>query len=321
MLRILRLAALPILMMLASCSSAPIGTSGTTPAPTFSPTGLTASNATPSATNAPGAAIPNFTHIFVILMENEEYSNVVGSGEAPYITGLAHQYAQALNFYGTSHPSLPNYLELLGGNTFSITSDCSSCFVNATNLVDQLEAGHKTWKAYMEDMPTPCYVGSSGDYAQRHNPFIYFDNIRNNASRCANIVPLTQFSHDLTASTLPDFIWITPNLCHDMHDCSVSTGDAWLKGFLPKIFQSSAWASSALFLVWDEGNTGAGCCQLAHGGHIPMLVISPLGKPGYTSRVNYDHASLLLTIETAWNLGTMRDSSCACTAVMSDFFA
>jgi phospholipase C len=210
---------------------------------------------------------------------------------------------------------------LLGGSTFGISSDCTDCFVNSVNLVDQLEAARKTWKAYMEDMPSSCYVGDAGAYAQRHNPFIYFDNIRTNAARCANIVPFTQFQTDLTANALPDFVWITPNLCHDMHDCSVNTGDAWLKSVLPGIFHSSAWASSALFLVWDEGSTNAGCCQLAQGGHIPMLVISPLGKPGFASSVNYDHASLLRTIEAAWKLGTLRDSGCACTSVMSDFFS
>lgn len=305
MLRIPRMAALLFLVVLTSCSSpAPV-----VPVVTFGPTG------------SAGTGIPNFKHIIVLVMENEEYSAVVGSSEAPYITSLAHQFSQAANFYGTSHPSLPNYLELLGGSTFGITSDCTDCFINSINLVDQLEAAHKTWKAYMEDMPSPCYVGSTDTYAQRHNPFIYFDDIRNTLARCANVVPLTQLPGDLAANALPDFIWITPNLCHDMHDCSVHEGDTWLKGFLPLLLQSGAWDSSALFLVWDEGSTDDGCCQIAHGGHIPMLVISPLGKPGFTSQVNYDHAALLRTIQAAWNLGTLRDSSCKCTAVMSDFFA
>ena len=269
---------------------------------------------------APARGLPNFKHIFIILMENKESGDVIGSSDAPYINSLAHQYAMAANYYGVSHPSLPNYLELLGGSTFGITSDCTDCFVNSSNLTDQLDAAHKSWKAYMEDMPSPCYVGDAGDYAQKHDPFIYFNDIRNNSARCANIVPLTRFGSDLAANALPNLVWITPNLCHDMHDCDVSTGDNWLKGFLPQILNSPAWQSSALFLLWDEGNSNAGCCQVAQGGHIPMLVVSPLGKLGYVSTVNYDHASVLLTIEDAWGLPRLGDAACACTQPLTDFF-
>ncbi len=285
------------------------------------------------ATLPPGAtgtgtptSIPGFSHIFVIMMENKEYSTVMGSSAAPYINSLAHQYGVAANYYGITHPSLPNYLELLGGSTFGIKTDCSphpaSCHVNAPNLVDQLERAHKSWRAYMEDMPGPCFVGNAYPYAARHNPFIYFDDIRNDPARCANIVPLTNFAHDLATDNLPDFVWITPNLCHDMHDCGVSAGDTWLQNFLPQILHTAFRRPQiAIFLVWDEGSTSAGCCQIASGGHVPMLVISPLGKQGFTSSVNYTHASLLLTIERAWNLGTLNDTDCACTAPMSDFFA
>ena len=145
-----------VLALLAGCAS--IGPqAASSPAPT-----------------APVRALPNFSHIYVILMENEEQSGVIGSSAAPYINSLARQYAQASQYFGVSHPSLPNYLELLGGSTFGISSDCTDCFVNAPNLADQLDAAHKSWKAYMEDMPSPCFVGNAGDYAQKHDPFIYF---------------------------------------------------------------------------------------------------------------------------------------------------
>jgi len=254
-------------------------------------------------------------------MENEEASDIIGSSDAPYINSLAQHYSMAANYYGVSHPSLPNYLELIGGSTFGVDSDCTDCFVNASNLVDQLDSVHKSWKAYMEDMPSPCFAGDVGDYAQKHDPFIYFDDVRNNPARCANIVPLSGFASTLQANRLPDFVWITPNLCHDMHDCDVGTGDTWLKGFLPQILHSPAWQSSVLFLLWDEGTSDAGCCQIAQGGHIPMLVISPLGKPGFVSSVNYDHASVLLTIEEAWGLGKLRDAACSCTTPLTAFFS
>jgi phosphatidylinositol-3-phosphatase len=303
--KIVSLAAAALLLVLASCSSGP-----------SSPTLVTDNTALPAPTGL-SSGLPNFKHIFILLMENQESGDVIGNASAPYINRLAHQYGMAARYYGISHPSLPNYLELLGGSTFGISSDCTDCFVNAVNLVDQVERAHKSWKAYMEGMPSPCFVGDAGDYAQRHNPFIYFDDIRTNPTRCANIVPLGA----LNANALPDLVWITPNLCHDMHDCDVSTGDRWLQGFLPRILNSAAWPGSALFLLWDEGSSDAGCCQVAQGGHIPMLMLSSPGKPGYVSQVEYDHASVLRTIEDAWGLGRLRDAACACTNALSDLFA
>ena len=313
-----------LVIVLASCSSStpsrvtsPTSTSPGTSSPITVPSGTAATTPTTQS-----SGLPNFSHIFIILMENQNADSVIGNSAAPYINSLAHQYSTAANYFGVSHPSLPNYLELLGGSTFGVTSDCTDCFVNQSNLVDQLETAHKSWKAYMENIPSPCYVGDSGSYAQKHDPFIYFDDIRNNAARCDNIVPLSGFSSDLSESHVPDFVWITPNLCHDMHDCGVSTGDSWLKGFLPQILNSPAWPSSALFLLWDEGEgTNAGCCQIAHGGTVPMLVISPLSKPGFTSQTAYDHASMLLTVEEAWRLERLRDAACSCTTPLTDFFS
>ncbi len=267
-------------------------------------------------------SIPAFSHVFEIVMENHEASSIIGSSSAPYMNSLAQKYGLATNYYGIRHPSLPNYLALIGGDTFGITSDCTTCFVNAPNLVDQFEGAGKSWKAYMESMPKPCYIGDSGSlYRQKHNPFIYFDNIRKNTVRCNNIVPLTQFDTDLQNQTVPDYVWITPNMCNDMHDCSVSTGDTWLKTWVGKILASPAWQQNGvLFITFDEGSTNAGCCIVAAGGKIVTLVISPLGKPSYQSSIAYDHYSLLRTIEEAWGLPLLANAGCDCSASMLDFF-
>jgi hypothetical protein len=270
-----------------------------------------------SATNG----IPVFSHVFQIVMENHEYSSVIGNSSAPYTNSLAQQYGLATNYYGIRHPSLPNYLAMIGGDTFGITSDCTTCFVNATNLVDRLEGAGKSWKAYMESMPSPCFVGDSGQYVQRHNPFIYFDDIRTNTARCNKIVPFTQFTTDIQNNSLPNYAWITPNLCNDTHDCGVSTGDTWLKTWVPKILASPAWQQNGvLFITYDEGSSSAGCCTYATGGHIVTLVISPLGKAAYQSTVAYDHYSLLHTVENAWGLSELGKTTCACSPPMSDFF-
>jgi acid phosphatase len=268
--------------------------------------------ARPSAAAPP---LPNFSHVFIIVMENHEYGSIIGNASAPYLNSLAQQYSLATNYDGVSHPSLPNYLALTGGDTFGIRSDCTTCFVNQPNIVDRLEAAGKSWKAYMESMPSPCFVGDSGSlYRQKHNPFIYFDDIRTNAARCNKIVPYSQFATDLAANRLPNYVWITPNMCHDMHDCSVSTGDAWLKTEVPTILASAAWKQNGvLFITFDEGSSSTG-----GGGHIPTLVISPLGRPSYQSNIAYNHYALLRTVMAAWGLAPLANDATA--APMSDFF-
>lgn len=285
---------------------------------------VTATSATHlPATAASARPVPAFKHIFVIVMENKDYSRIIGSDQAPYMSALAQQHGVASNSYGIRHPSLPNYLAITGGDTFGITSNCTDCFVNQPNLVDQLEASGKSWKAYMESMPSPCFVGDAVPlYKQKHNPFIYYDNIRTNPARCNKIVPFTQFTADIKANALPDFVWITPNMCSDMHDCPVSAGDIWLKTWVPQILASPAWKDQGvLFITFDEGTGTSGCCGNAAGGRIATLVLSPLGRPGFTSEVPYTHYSLLRTIETAWKLPLMGQADCDCALPMADFFS
>ena len=271
-------------------------------------------------TPRPGA-LPSFSHIFVIVMENTEYGDIIGNSSAHYINSLANTYGLATQYYAVTHPSLPNYLALVGGDTFGITSDCTNCFVNAPNLVDALEASHKTWRAYMEGLPSPCFVGDAYPYMQKHDPFVYFDDVRNNPTRCRNIVPLTGLAGDLRAGTAPDFVWITPNMCHDMHDCSTATGDAWLSQEVPLILASSAWKQGgALFITWDEGTSNDGCCAYAAGGRVATLVISPVGKSGFQSAMPHDHYSLLRTIADALHLTEPGHAADPATAPLTEFF-
>ncbi len=286
---------------------------------------ITATSPTkPSATPLLSISIPAFSHVFIIMMENEAIDQILGNTNAPYINSLAQQHAVAANYYGIIHPSLPNYIAAISGDTQGITSNCTDCFVAAPNISDQIEAAGKTWKAYMESMPSPCFVGDSGRlYRQKHNPFIYFDNIRNNPARCANIVPFSQFDADLQANTLPDYVWITPNMCNSLHDCSLETGDTWLQTWVSKILAAPAWQQNGvLFLTFDESNGGDnnGCCVYAAGGHILTLVISPLAKPAYQSQIAYDHYSLLRTIEQAWGMPLLGKANCDCSQPMADFF-
>lgn len=269
--------------------------------------------------------IPAFSHIFIIMLENKSYGEIIGNTSAPYINHLADQYAVATNYYGIRHPSLPNYIAAISGDTHGITSNCTSCFVDAPTVVDQIESVGKTWKAYQESMPSPCFVGNAGRlYQQKHNPFIYFDAIRTNPARCANVVPFSQFEVDLQANTLPNYVWITPNMCNSMHDCPIATGDSWLQTWVEKLLASPAWRQKGLLLLtFDESGTSdnSGCCQYAAGGHILTIVISPLAKSAYRSQIAYDHYSLLRTIEESWGMPLLANANCDCSLPLGDFFS
>jgi hypothetical protein len=261
---------------------------------------------------------PGSSRVAVIVMENEEYGSVVGSRSAPFINRLAGRYAVARAMYAIGHPSLPNYLALTGGSTFGIHSDCTSCSVDATSLVDQLQSSHISWRAYMEDLPHPCFTGaSSGAYAKKHDPFAYYTRITRDPARCGRIVPLSQLAADERAGALPRYIWITPNLCNDMHwqaGCPgsnatrVQSGDTWLSQLLPQVFASADYQAgrTLVLLTWDEGNesstSGIDCTTQANidstGCHVGLIAASAYITPGTRDATRYTPYSTLAAIET-----------------------
>ena len=259
----------------------------------------------------PAAAVPasSTSHVVVIVMENREYGRVMRG--APYVAGLARTYASASSLFAIRHPSLPNYLALTGGSTFGIGSDCTSCHVRSTNLVDQLQAAHRSWKAYMEGLPHPCYKGArAGDYAKKHDPFLYYDDVASSRRRCGHVVPATQLGRDLRARRLPTFAWITPDLCDDTHDCSLTTGDRYLARLVPSVLRGLG-PHGVLILTWDEGDSDAGCCGVARGGQIATVVAGPDVRRGTTIPGDLTHYSTLRTIEDLLGLPPMRAAASA----------
>lgn len=271
----------------------------------------------PGAGSALATGTPNFAHVFVIVMENQGNTAIVGNtASAPYFNSLIARSGLATNYAAVAHPSLPNYLALAGGSTFGVTSDCTTCYVSAPNIADEIQASGRSWKGYEESMPAPCFVGDSYPYMQKHDPLMYFNDIRTNPSACANIVPYSQLGADLASTaTTPSFGLITPNMCDDMHDCPVSAGDAWLSGAVPAILSSPAFTrqNSALFITWDEDEDAGGPNKVA------TLVAGPSVLAGSTSGAAYTHYSLLKTIESAWNLPALTANDAAASP-MNDFF-
>jgi hypothetical protein len=252
-------------------------------------------------------------HIAVVVMENTEYGQVIGGGAAPYISSLARAYGLATGSYAITHPSLPNYLALTGGSTFGISSDCTDCSVPGSGLAGQLQSRHVSWKAYMEGLPHPCFIGADqGNYAKKHDPFVYYQALVRNPAACRKVVALRVLYRDEARHSLPTFVWITPNLCHDMHDCDLRTGDRFLAGLLPPLLRSLG-QNGILFLTWDEGTSDNGCCRLARGGHIVTVVAGPGARRGARLPTPVDHYSLLQTTEDLLDLSRLGGAACGCT--------
>jgi hypothetical protein len=243
------------------------------------------------------------SHVVVIVMENAESDEVLGSASAPYINSLAARYALASESYAIRHPSLPNYLALTSGTTAGISSDCTGCRVRTRNIVDQLEAAGLTWKAYLEDVPGPCFSGAgAGGYAKKHNPFAYYTDVAGVAARCRRLVGFEQLATDLRRGRLPTFAWITPNLCDDGHDCGVTGGDRFLARTVPALMRALG-PHGLLLVTWDEGISDHGCCGgAAHGGHVLTLAIGPGVRRGARLRAPVDHYGTLATIEQVLGL-------------------
>jgi phospholipase C len=298
-----------IVLLGAGCAGGdgPAGTSLTRPTMT---TARVAGSTSRSAADATGPR-----RIIVVVEENHSFDQIIGSPQAPFLNRLAGQSTLLTSFFAITHPSLPNYLALLSGDTQGITSDCGGCNVDAANLVDQLERAGISWKAYMEDLPAPCSdARRAGPYAKKHDPFMYFASIRDDPSRCARVVPASQLDIDLGAGRLPRFVFVTPNLDHDMHGAGaggsdralIRTGDGWLQALYGKLAGSPAWRDDTrLVVTWDEGAGGSGptgCCGgLAAGGHVPTIVVGPRVPAGRDS-TPYDHYALLRSIEAAFGL-------------------
>ena len=260
-----------------------------------------------NATRLPASA---GSHVAVIVLENREASDVIGSSQAPYMTALARRGALATRYYAITHPSLPNYLALVGGSTFGIASDCTDCSVSATNLVDQLQTAHVSWRAYMEGLPRAGDTTAGVDgYAKKHDPFMYFDDVANSATRRAHVVPYTALAHDLRAGTLPDFVWITPNLCDDGHDCPLRDADRFVARVAPALMRELG-PHGVLFVTWDEGSSDAGCCGGdAAGGRVALIAAGPGARAGVRVGGTYDHYSLLRTIEDLLGLPPLRHAA------------
>ena len=290
----------------------PASTPTSTPTPTPTATSTPTPTPTPSATPPP---TPSIKTVFVIVMENNDWSVIKGNPSAPYINNvLLPQSSYATQYFNPpgNHPSEPNYLWLEAGSNLGVSNDNppSDNHQNTTaHLVTQLQHAGLSWKAYQEGIDgKTCPLVDNYPYATRHNPMIFFDDVTgtnhpNSASCIAHERPYGELATDLPNHTVANYNFITPNVCDDMHDsCSptndgMKQGDTWLSHAVPTILNSQAYQNGgALFITWDEGENGSD-------GPVGMMVLSPYAKGnGYHNSIQYTHSSTLKTIQEIFHV-------------------
>jgi hypothetical protein len=231
-------------------------------------------------------------------MENKRASQIVGSPSAPYFNSLAGKCGSPTEMYAETHPSLPNYVAMTSGGTQGVTDDAapSSHPLTAPSIFSQLGGD---WRSLQESMPSNCAKASSGLYAVKHNPAAYYTNIA--AACAAQDVPLTN-PPDLSAR----FTFVTPNMCSDMHDCSIDAGDAWLATWMPRFLDSAEYrrGRTAIFLTFDEDD-------MQPANHIATVVVSPSTPAGLGDGTRFDHYSMLRTTEEMLGLPALGGAATA----------
>jgi hypothetical protein len=276
----------------AGCSPAGAGTSASQPgrgtATRTAPGTVSPAASSPSSSAAP-ADVPRPAHTLVVILENRSYGQVIGNPAAPFINSLARRGALFTNSHAVVHPSEPNYLALFSGSTQGVSDDSCPHSFRAPNLAAGLLAAHDSFAGYSESLPrTGSEVCTAGEYARKHVPWTDFTNVPGSVSKPFTDFPAGDFAR------LPTVSFVIPNLCDDMHDCPVATGDAWLK---THIGPYAGWAmthDSLLIVTWDE-NDGS------PGNQIPTIFAGQQVKPGRYGEL-ITHYSVLRAIEDAYGL-------------------
>jgi acid phosphatase len=274
------------------------GGSTATPNSTVSPVPAPTPTPTPTPATSPVA----HDRVFVVVLENEPYSAVVGNSSMPFLNGLARNFGLATNYFANAHPSLPNYFVLTVGQTEATTDDFTGT-VSDDNVVRELTAAGKSWRCYAQSLPAVGYTG--GDqvpYIKHHNPFAYFSDVLNSSAQANNIVPFSQFASDLQSDSLPNYSFIVPDNAHNAHDCpggaatcnnndKLATADAWLSANIGPLVNSGSFQKSGLLVIlFDESDV----TDIASGGgHVATVIVSSKAKPGFQSTTFFQHQSTL----------------------------
>jgi acid phosphatase len=248
--------------------------------------------------------VPRFGHAIVVVFENHSARRILGHAASPF-RWLAHRYALLARYDAVAHPSLPNYLALVSGWTYGVHHDCTRCTFAGPSLASTLALRGLTWRMYVEHLPLYLRQGFGLTGPEKGRlPFLYFRGL----DALRNTVPLSAFFKDLRAHRLPSFSLVIPDLCHDMHSCSIAKGDAWMHAFLRVLLRPGYLTDTAVFVTFDEGKW---IDKRGGGGRVATIVAGPLVRPHSVSTAPLDHYSLLRTIEDSWGLPALGRSASA----------
>jgi acid phosphatase len=289
----------------------------TTTAPTSSPATSSTPTSPPPTSSSNSAPPPGQHKVMVIIEENHSRSEAMSG--MPHLAAWASQFGQATNYSAITHPSLPNYLAIGGGDTFGITDDNppSSHPISGPSVFGQTLSAGATAKTYAESMPSNCDLTSSGNYAVKHNEWAYFNDVAERTACNSYDVPMGTTSsgnllNDLDAGRLPVTGQMTPNLCDDAHDCSLATADTWLSGWVAKLMAGPDYTAGDLTIVitFDEDDSSAA-------NNVAFVVIDPrLHGKTVTSAAN--HYSLTRWLDS--NAGALPLNKAATAADLKSAF-
>ncbi|MBI3553197.1 MAG: hypothetical protein HY077_11930 [Elusimicrobia bacterium] len=258
-----------------------------------------------AAPKAEAAGAPSFKKVMIVVLENTDYDHALGQ---PFLGKLARQGALLSGYYAVDHPSQPNYVALVSGDTLGVDSD-KNVSLDETNVADLLEAAGKSWKIYAEDYPGRCFLDAkSGLYARKHVPLLSFKDVAGDPARCARIVDAAQMAADLKAGGLPDYSLYIPNLENDGHDTGADYADAWYARVFGPLLDDPAFTKGLLLVtIFDEDENDGG------DNRIYASLYGSGVAPGAVSANRYDHYSLLRLVEDGLGVGNLgrRDSSAA----------
>jgi acid phosphatase len=242
--------------------------------------------------------------VFLVVLENHSFSEVIGNPAMPYLNALAAAHSLAGNYFANAHHSIADYFMLTTGQVESTDNNFSGTVAD-DNVVRAISGAGKSWKAYMESLPAVGYTGNDVyPYLKHHNPFSYLTDVLNASTQAANIVPLAQLSLDLSSGTAPAFAFIVPNVENDAHDCpgggsncsdpeKLAAADNWLRTNIDPVINSPAFSNGVLIITWDESDP----IDIANvGGQVATVIVGAHVKAAFQSVTFYQHQSTLRLI-------------------------
>jgi len=251
--------------------------------------------------STPTSGVPAVDHVFLVVLENHGFQQVVGSPAMPYLNSLASQHSLATNFFADAHPSIGNYFMLTTGELESI-DDAFAGVVTDDNIVRALAASGKSWKSYAQSLPSVGYLGNDVyPYFKHHNPFVYFSDVVNSSAQAQNVVPFSNLQADVASGALPNLVYLLPDAENDAHDCptggsacpdtdKLTAADSWLRSNLDPLINNPALSNSVFIIDFDEALDS----DFSHGGgRVPVVIVGAHVKSGFQSVTLFQHQSIL----------------------------